>query len=101
MARAVTVDSATARTAALTIDRDTQLVGMSASGQWLVSTDPSATYANAITTIATDRIQEQTQLILTGPTMPALVPALPLQAGSVLYASNKSVNATLTLYFDP
>lgn len=101
MPRAVTVDSATLRTAALTIDRDTQLIGVSGSGQFLLSTDPSATYANAITVIGSDRIQEQTQLILTGPTMPALVPALPLQADSVLYISNKAVNASLTLYLDP
>jgi len=100
MPRAVTVDSATLRTAALTIDRDTQLVGASCSGQFLVSTDPSATYSNAITTIAADRIQEQTQLMLISSVVTP-VPALPLQAGSVLYVSNKAVNQTCTLYLDP
>ena len=89
--------SAAADGRAVTIDRHTTLVAVHNSG--LVSTDPTATFANRSTSPANETF---TDIIFLGASGFSSVPlSFPLSAGEVIFVSRSGAGTTTLFFNDP
>ena len=96
---AITVSATAAATVSFSPAEDGFITGYTSSSQWILSTDPSATVANRVTTPPANQA-DRSLLICGGSTLIQGLLKIPVFSREVYYVASKAANVVV-FYIEP